>query len=152
MDVGLGLATISMITGVVVGSALVRWAVRNPKVEVMRNAAPTADEDYDVDRIRVAAACHNWRGVGKFLPIMIAPNATLIIRPGRTRQTSMTALGNMPEVPVSLPSTWGPSSSTRNPAMTLDGMYKARSTRIPLRTAQPTANTTPRITIARPIV
>jgi hypothetical protein len=36
--------------------------------------------------------------------------------------------------------------------MTLDGMYKARSTRIPLRTAQPTANTTPRITIARPIV
>jgi glutamate:Na+ symporter, ESS family len=56
VDVGLGLATISMITGVVVGSALVRWAVRNPKVEVMRNAAPTADEDYDVDRIRVAPA------------------------------------------------------------------------------------------------
>ncbi|WP_234785245.1 sodium/glutamate symporter [Mycolicibacterium elephantis] len=56
VDVGLGLATISMITGVVVGSALVRWAVRSPKVEVMRNAAPTAAEDYDIDRIRVAPA------------------------------------------------------------------------------------------------
>lgn len=56
VDVGLGLATISMITGVVVGSALVRWAVRSPKVEVMRNAAPTAAENYDIDRIRVAPA------------------------------------------------------------------------------------------------
>ncbi|WP_234811478.1 sodium/glutamate symporter [Mycolicibacterium elephantis] len=56
VDVGLGLATISMITGVVVGSALVRWAVRSPKVEVMRNAAPTAAEDYDIDRIRIAPA------------------------------------------------------------------------------------------------
>jgi glutamate:Na+ symporter, ESS family len=45
-----------MITGVVVGSALVRWAVGSPKVEVMRNAAPTAEEDYDIDRIRVAPA------------------------------------------------------------------------------------------------
>ncbi|OBA99864.1 sodium:glutamate symporter [Mycobacteriaceae bacterium 1482268.1] len=41
VDVGLGLATISMITGVVVGSALVRWAVRSPKVTVMRNLALT---------------------------------------------------------------------------------------------------------------
>src|SRR5262245_38937568 len=54
VDVGLGLATISMITGVGVGSALVRWAVHSPRVTVMRNAAPTAQEDYDVDRVRVA--------------------------------------------------------------------------------------------------
>jgi glutamate:Na+ symporter, ESS family len=56
VDVGLGLATISMITGVVVGAALVRWAVRNPDIEVMRTAGPAADEDYDVDRIRTAPA------------------------------------------------------------------------------------------------
>jgi ESS family glutamate:Na+ symporter len=56
VDVGLGLATISMITGVGVGSALVRWAVHSPRVTVMRNAAPTAQEDYDVDRVRVAPA------------------------------------------------------------------------------------------------
>ncbi|MGE2717966.1 sodium/glutamate symporter [Mycolicibacterium litorale] len=56
VDLGLGLATISMITGVAVGSLLVRWAVRSPKVTVMRNAAPAATEDYDVDRVRVAPA------------------------------------------------------------------------------------------------
>jgi hypothetical protein len=83
---------------------------------------------------------------------MMAPNTTLIIRPGMTRQTSTTALGNRPEVPVSLPSTWGPSSSTRNPAMTLDGMNKVRSTRIPPHTVQPIAKITPRITIAKPTV
>lgn len=56
VDVGLGLATISMISGIVVGSALVRWAVRSPKVTVMRNSVPDADEDYDIDRVRVAPA------------------------------------------------------------------------------------------------
>ncbi|APE14966.1 sodium/glutamate symporter [Mycolicibacterium pallens] len=56
VDVGLGLATISMITGIGVGSALVRWAVRSPKVTVARNVALTARDDYDVDRIRVAPA------------------------------------------------------------------------------------------------
>lgn len=36
MDVGLGLATISMLTGVIGGTALVNWAVRNPRIEVAR--------------------------------------------------------------------------------------------------------------------
>jgi ESS family glutamate:Na+ symporter len=36
VDVGLGLATISMITGVVGGTVLVNWAVRNPRVDVAR--------------------------------------------------------------------------------------------------------------------
>lgn len=56
IDVGLALATISMITGVVVGTALVRWAVRSPKVTVMRNSVPEATEDYDVDRVHVSPA------------------------------------------------------------------------------------------------
>lgn len=51
------------------------------------------------------AARHNFGAAGKVLPIMMAPNTTLIIRPGMTRQTSMTALGNRPGVPVSLPRT-----------------------------------------------
>ncbi|BBX92657.1 sodium:glutamate symporter [Mycolicibacterium boenickei] len=54
VDIGLGLATISMITGVVVGSALVRWAIRSPKVTVLRQHAPTANDDYDIDRVPVA--------------------------------------------------------------------------------------------------
>jgi len=54
VDIGLGLATISMITGIVVGSALVRWAVRSPSVQTMRNVPVTAAEDYDVDRVPIA--------------------------------------------------------------------------------------------------
>lgn len=51
VDIGLGLATISMITGIVVGSALVRWAVRSPKVDLLRGTPLRRDEDYDLDRI-----------------------------------------------------------------------------------------------------
>jgi ESS family glutamate:Na+ symporter len=56
VDVGLGLATISMIIGVVAGSALVRWAVHSPRVTVMRNVAPTRQDNYDLDRVRVVPA------------------------------------------------------------------------------------------------
>lgn len=56
VDVGLGLATVSMITGIGVGSWLVRWAVRSPRVTVMRNAAPAAGESYDVDHVHVVPA------------------------------------------------------------------------------------------------
>jgi len=56
VDVGLGLATISMVTGVVGGSLLVRWAVRSPKVSVMRTTAPSAAEDFDLDHVHPAPA------------------------------------------------------------------------------------------------
>jgi glutamate:Na+ symporter, ESS family len=36
VDIGLGLATISMLTGVIGGTVLVNWAVRKPHVEVAR--------------------------------------------------------------------------------------------------------------------
>ena len=72
VDVGLGLATISMITGVVVGSALVRWAVHSPKVTVMRNAAPTAREAYDLDRVRVAPADDRHRADDGIHPTVFA--------------------------------------------------------------------------------
>jgi len=49
VDIGLGLATISMVTGVVIGSALVRWAVRNPSIPVMRTQPLTGAEDHDLD-------------------------------------------------------------------------------------------------------
>lgn len=56
VDVGLGLATISMVTGVVVGSALVRWAVRNPRITVKRNEPLQPEERYDVDDVHVVPA------------------------------------------------------------------------------------------------
>jgi len=56
VDIGLGLATISMVTGVVIGSALVRWAIRNPGVPVKRDEPLGPDERYDVDDIHVVPA------------------------------------------------------------------------------------------------
>lgn len=54
VDVGLGLATISMITGIVAGTALVRWAVKNPRISVSRETAPSSSEDADVDGAHLA--------------------------------------------------------------------------------------------------
>ncbi|GAB25079.1 sodium/glutamate symporter [Gordonia polyisoprenivorans NBRC 16320 = JCM 10675] len=56
VDIGLGLATISMVTGVVVGSMLVRWAVRHPRIPLRRNEPLRSDENYDVDDIHVVPA------------------------------------------------------------------------------------------------
>ena len=41
VDVGLGLATLSMLTGVIGGTVLVNWAVRNPSVDVARQHTAT---------------------------------------------------------------------------------------------------------------
>jgi ESS family glutamate:Na+ symporter len=51
VDIGLGLATISMLTGVIGGTVLVNWAVRNPRIEVARErttARSTASRLSDV--------------------------------------------------------------------------------------------------------
>ena len=56
VDIGLGLATISMVTGVVIGSALVRWAVRSPKVEITRTTAVERSDNYDLDRVDTVPA------------------------------------------------------------------------------------------------
>lgn len=50
VDIGLGLATISMLTGIGIGSALVRWALRNPKITLARTDPPTAADQLDLDR------------------------------------------------------------------------------------------------------
>src|SRR5918998_5104668 len=40
-DIGLGLPTLSMVTGVVGGTVLVNWAARNPRIEVARERTTT---------------------------------------------------------------------------------------------------------------
>lgn len=56
VDVGLGLATISMVTGIVIGTLLVRWAVVNPDLTVAREQPPHLADDIHVDDLRVMAA------------------------------------------------------------------------------------------------
>lgn len=55
VDVGLGLATISMLTGIGVGSALVRWALRHPDISLARTDRPGAADELDVDRAATVA-------------------------------------------------------------------------------------------------
>src|SRR5262245_54148009 len=49
VEVGLGLATIGMVTGVVIGTVLVNHAIRSPSISVARQNPTTPDEDLDID-------------------------------------------------------------------------------------------------------
>src|SRR5215831_12271136 len=49
VEVGLGLATIGMVTGVVIGTLLVNYAIRSPSISVARQNPTTPDEDLDID-------------------------------------------------------------------------------------------------------
>jgi ESS family glutamate:Na+ symporter len=49
LEVGLGLATIGMVTGIVVGTMLVNYAVKSPSIPVARERPTSPDEDLDID-------------------------------------------------------------------------------------------------------
>jgi glutamate:Na+ symporter, ESS family len=49
VEVGLGLATIDMVAGVVIGTILVNYAIRSPSIPVARQNPTTPDEDLDID-------------------------------------------------------------------------------------------------------
>jgi ESS family glutamate:Na+ symporter len=49
VEVGLGLATIGLVTGVVVGTILVNYAIKSRSIPVARQNPTTPDEDLDID-------------------------------------------------------------------------------------------------------
>src|SRR5262245_29378163 len=49
VEVGLGLATIGLVTGVVVGTILVNHAIKSPSIPVARQNPTSPDEDLDID-------------------------------------------------------------------------------------------------------
>src|SRR5262245_61018744 len=49
LEVGLGLATVGMVTGIVVGTILVNHAVRSPSISIARDRPTSPDEDLDID-------------------------------------------------------------------------------------------------------
>jgi ESS family glutamate:Na+ symporter len=49
LEVGLGLATIGMVTGIVIGTMLVNHAVRSPSIPVARQRPTSPSEDLDID-------------------------------------------------------------------------------------------------------
>ena len=56
VDLGLGLATVSMVTGVVIGSLLVRYAIKNRTIPVARQTPPTRSEGLEVGKVGSARA------------------------------------------------------------------------------------------------
>ncbi len=49
IDLGFGLATIGMVSAVVMGTLLVNWAVRHPNISIARDRPTQASEDFDID-------------------------------------------------------------------------------------------------------
>src|SRR5215468_5986080 len=49
LNVGLGLATIGIVSGIVVGTTLVNYAIRSPTIPVVRQNPTSPDEDLDID-------------------------------------------------------------------------------------------------------
>src|SRR5215467_6792554 len=49
LDVGLGLATIGIVSGIVVGTTLVNYAIRSPSIPVVRQNPTSPGEDLDID-------------------------------------------------------------------------------------------------------
>lgn len=81
LNVGLGLATIGIVSGIVVGTALVNYAVRSPSIPVVRDNPTSADEDFDIDHHRPAPddpPLEEWKGMAQvtaaavFLGVTIA--------------------------------------------------------------------------------
>ena len=49
LEVGLGLATIGMVTGIVIGTMLVNYAVNSPNISIARHERTSDKEDLDID-------------------------------------------------------------------------------------------------------
>ena len=49
LDVGLGLATIGMVSGVIIGTTLVNYAINSPSIPIARQNPTSPDEDLDID-------------------------------------------------------------------------------------------------------
>lgn len=66
VNVGLGLATIGILSGIVVGTTLVNWAIRSPSISVVRQNPTSPDEDFDIDHHLPGPddpPMHEWKGM-----------------------------------------------------------------------------------------
>ena len=87
LEVGLGLATIGMVTGIVVGTMLVNYAINSPSIPVARQNPTSADEDLDIDHHLPSPddqPMSEWRGMTQvtaaavFLGVSIAVGVALL--------------------------------------------------------------------------
>jgi ESS family glutamate:Na+ symporter len=87
LEVGLGLATIGMVTGIVFGTMLVNYAIKSPSITVARQNPTSPDEDLDIDHHLPSpddAPMDEWKGMTQvtaaavFLGVSIAAGFALL--------------------------------------------------------------------------
>jgi ESS family glutamate:Na+ symporter len=82
LDVGLGLATIGMVSGVVVGTMLVNYAVKSPSIPVARQNPTSPDEDLDIDRRLPRpddAPMDEWKGMTQVTAATVFLGVTIAV-------------------------------------------------------------------------
>jgi ESS family glutamate:Na+ symporter len=85
-DLGLGLATIGLVGGIVVGSLLVRWAVRSPRLSIAREEPLSRADDHDPGRLArydrpadEAAAAAEGRGIAPLTTTSVAIGLSILV-------------------------------------------------------------------------
>jgi ESS family glutamate:Na+ symporter len=87
LEIGLGLATIGMVTGIVIGTLLVNHAINSPNIPVARQNPTTPDEDLDIDHHGPGpddAPMDEWNGMPQvtaaavFIGVSIAAGAVML--------------------------------------------------------------------------
>jgi ESS family glutamate:Na+ symporter len=66
LDVGLGLATIGMVTGIIIGTMLVNYGVKSPSIPLARQHPTSPEEDLDIDHhlpLPDDEPLDEWRGM-----------------------------------------------------------------------------------------
>jgi ESS family glutamate:Na+ symporter len=88
LEVGLGLATIGMVTGIVVGTMLVNYGISSPSIPIARQNPTSANEDLDIDHHLPApddAPMDEWWGMTQvtaaavFLGVSIGVGIALLL-------------------------------------------------------------------------
>src|SRR5215831_6297230 len=82
VEVGLGLATIGLVTGVVVGTILINYAITSPSIPVARQNPTSPDEDLDIDHHLPRPGqepMDEWQGMGQVTAAAVALGVSIAV-------------------------------------------------------------------------
>jgi ESS family glutamate:Na+ symporter len=82
VEVGLGLATIGLVTGVVIGTVLINYAINSPSIPIARQNHTTPDEDLDIDHHLPRPGqepMDEWQGMGQVTAAAMALGVSIAL-------------------------------------------------------------------------
>jgi glutamate:Na+ symporter, ESS family len=82
LHVGLGLATIGMLSGIIVGTMLVNYAIASPSIPVARQTPTSPDEDLDIDHHLPRpddAPLDEWKGMSQVTAAAVFLGVTIAV-------------------------------------------------------------------------